>query len=167
MSVFSDSIFLANGTFLALLGAAIAVLLAGTGSAKGVGIVGEAAGGLVTEDPNKFGQCLLLQALPGTQGIYGLLTAFVIMTQVGVLGGSAPTLIQGFCYLAGSLPIAFVGLFSGVSQGKAAATGIGIIAKRPEELSKAIVFAAMVETYAVLALLASILIILNVPNITG
>ena len=151
-----------NGQFLAILGAALAVFLAGTGSAKGVGIVGEAAGGLVTEDPNKFGQCLLLQALPGTQGIYGLLTAFVIMTQVGILSGSAPDTFHGLLYLAGSLPIAFVGLFSGISQGKAAAAGVGVIAKRPEELSKAIVFAAMVETYAVLALLASILIVLNV-----
>lgn len=162
MSIFEA---FSEGQFLAVLGAALAVLLAGTGSAKGVGLVGEAAGGLVTEDPNKFGQCLLLQALPGTQGIYGLLTAFVIMTQVGILGGSAPSMIQGLCYLAGSLPVAFVGLYSGISQGKAAAAGIGLIAKRPEELSKAIVFAAMVETYAVLALLASILIVLNVNNL--
>ncbi|MCL2060234.1 MAG: V-type ATP synthase subunit K [Oscillospiraceae bacterium] len=151
-----------NGQFLAVLGAALAVLLAGMGSAKGVGLVGEAAGGLVTEDPSKFGQCLLLQALPGTQGIYGLLTAFVIMVQAGILGGAAPDTARGLLYLAGSLPIAFVGLFSGVAQGKAAAAGVGLIAKRPEELSKAIVFAAMVETYAVLALLASILIVLNV-----
>jgi V/A-type H+-transporting ATPase subunit K len=156
-----------NGQFLAILGAAIAVFLAGTGSAKGVGIVGEAAGGLITEDPNKFGQCLLLQALPGTQGIYGLLTAFVILINVGILGGSAPSTAQGLCYLAGGLPIGIVGLSSGIAQGKAAAAGIGIIAKRPEELSKAIVFAAMVETYAVLSLLASILIVLNVSSIAG
>ena len=160
MSIFEA---FSNGQFLAVLGAALAVFLAGTGSAKGVGLVGEAAGGLVTEDPNKFGQCLLLQALPGTQGIYGLLTAFVIMTQVGILGGAAPdSAAKGLCYLAGALPVGVVGLFSGVSQGKAAAAGIGLIAKRPEELSKAIVFAAMVETYAVLSLLASILIVLNI-----
>ena len=151
-----------SGQFLAVLGAALAVFLAGMGSAKGVGLVGEAAGGLVTEDPSKFGQCLLLQALPGTQGIYGLLTAFVIMVNAGILGGQPPNTTQGLLYLAGALPIAFVGLFSGIAQGKAAAAGIGLIAKRPEELSKAIVFAAMVETYAVLALLASILIVLNV-----
>ncbi|MDR1438872.1 MAG: V-type ATP synthase subunit K [Clostridiales bacterium] len=151
-----------DGQFLALLGAAMAVFLAGMGSAKGVGIVGEAASGLVTEDPNKFGQCLLLQALPGTQGIYGLLTAFVIMTKVGILGGGIPTTAAGLCILAGARPVGVVGLVSGISQGKAAAAGIGIIAKKPEELSKAIVFAAMVETYAVLALLASILIVLNV-----
>jgi V/A-type H+-transporting ATPase subunit K len=152
-----------NGQFLAVLGAAISVLLAGTGSAIGVGIVGEASGGLITEDPSKFGQCLLLQAIPGTQGIYGLLTGFVIMTQIGILGGAAPeTAVKGLLYLAGALPIGLVGLYSGIAQGKTAAAGIGLIAKRPEELSKAVVFAAMVETYAVLALLASILIVLNI-----
>jgi V/A-type H+-transporting ATPase subunit K len=153
---------LTNGQFLAVLGAALAAFLAGMGSAKGVGLAGEAAAGLITEEPNKFGQCLLLQALPGTQGIYGLLVAFVIMTKVGILGGTAPTTAAGLCILAGALPVGVVGLVSGLSQGKTAAAGIGIVAKRPEELSKAIVFAAMVETYAVLALLASILIVLNV-----
>lgn len=154
-----DNIF--NGNVLALIGAALAVLLAGTGSAKGVGIVGEAAAGLVTEDPDKFGQALLLQALPGTQGIYGLLTAFVILNQIGVVGGPMKelTTVQGFLVLASALPIAVVGYFSGIAQGRAAAAGIGIIAKRPEDLAKGIMFAALVETYAVLALLASILMI--------
>jgi len=157
-----DVNFITNGQFLAILGAALAAGLAGCGSAKGVGIVGEAAGGLITQDPNKFGQSLLLQALPGTQGIYGLLTAFVILTKIGILGGAVPDTTQGLLLIAGALPIGIVGLVSGIAQGKAAAAGVGIIAKRPEELSKAIVFAAMVETYAVLALLASILIVLNV-----
>ncbi|MDK2799761.1 MAG: V/A-type H+/Na+-transporting ATPase subunit [Clostridiales bacterium] len=153
-----------NGNALAAIGAALAVGLAGAGSAKGVGIVGEAAQGLVTEDPDKFGQALLLQALPGTQGIYGLLTAFVILNQVGIVGGPMKdlTTIQGFLVLASSLPIAIVGYFSGIAQGRAAAAGIGLIAMRPEEMGKGITFAAMVETYAVLALLASILMIFGI-----
>ncbi|MBZ4645051.1 MAG: V/A-type H+/Na+-transporting ATPase subunit [Petroclostridium sp.] len=153
-----------DGNFLAMLGAALAVFLAGTGSAKGVGIVGEAAAGVVTEDPSKFGQALLLQALPGTQGIYGLLTAFVILNKIGVVGGTMQqlTTAQGFYILVSALPIAFVGLYSGIAQGRAAAAGIGIIAKRPEELAKGITFAAMVETYAVLALLASILMVFGI-----
>ncbi|MCX7843047.1 MAG: V-type ATP synthase subunit K [Clostridia bacterium] len=153
-----------NGNTLALIGAALAVFLAGTGSAKGVGIVGEAAAGLITEDPGKFGQALLLQALPGTQGIYGLLTAFVILNKIGIVGGTPVELTtqQGFLILASALPIAFVGLYSGIAQGRAAAAGVGIIAKRPEELAKGIMFAAMVETYAVLALLASILMVTGI-----
>jgi len=153
-----------NGTVLALMGAAVAVFLAGAGSAKGVGLVGEAAAGLVTEDPSKFGQTLLLQALPGTQGIYGLLTAFVIMNKIGIVGGNIVELTtqQGFLFFIAGLPIGIVGLISGIAQGRAAAAGVGIIAKRPEELAKGITYAAMVETYAVLALLASILMVFGI-----
>lgn len=151
------------GIVLAVLGAALAALLAGMGSARGVGIVGEAASGLISEDPEKFGQALVLQALPGTQGIYGLLIAFVILLNTGVINGTAFTqtleISKGFAYLMASLPIAFVGYFSAVYQGRVAASAIGIIAKKPEEVSKGITFSAMVETYAVLALLASFLMV--------
>ncbi|MBA1334080.1 MAG: V-type ATP synthase subunit K [Firmicutes bacterium] len=155
---------LTQGQFLAVLGAALAVLLAGIGSARGVGIAGEAAAGVVTEDPGKFGQTLLLQALPGTQGIYGLLTGFVIMQKIGLIGGNLADISteSGLLILAAALPIAFVGLFSAIAQGRAAAAGMGIVAKRPEELAKGITYAAMVETYAVLALLASILMIFGI-----
>lgn len=157
-----ESLF--NGNVLAVLGAAIAVLIAGLGSARGVGMVGEAAAGVVTEDPDKFGQTLLLQALPGTQGIYGLLTAFVILNKIGLIGGTPVelTTAQGFLFFFASLPIAIVGYFSAINQARAAVAGVGIIAKRPEELAKAITYAAMVETYAVLALLASILMVFGI-----
>lgn len=151
-----------NGNVLAVTGAALAVLLAGIGSARGVGIVGEASAGVVSEDPSKFGKVLLLQALPGTQGIYGLLIAFVIMTRIGIVGGAGVqplTTQQGLLYLASALPIAIVGYFSAVFQGRAAAAGVGIVAKKPEELSKGMIIAALVETYAVLALLASFLMV--------
>ena len=153
-----------SGNVLALTGAALAVILAGIGSAKGVGLVGETAAGLVSEEPESFGKVLLLQALPGTQGIYGLLTAFVILNKIGIVGGTAVeiTTQQGFLFLMASLPIAIVGYLSAIAQARAAAAGIGIVAKRPEELAKAITFAAMVETYAVLALLASILMVFGI-----
>lgn len=149
------------GTAIALIGAAFVSLLAGIGSARGVGLVGEAAAGVVSEDPNKFGQTLLLQALPGTQGIYGLLIAFLVLMKVGIVGGGAAdvTLMQGIYIFASCLPMAFVGYFSAIAQGRAAAAGIHIVAKRPEEVSKAMIYAAMVETYAVLALLVSFLML--------
>ena len=76
-----------SGIVWALLGAAISVALAGIGSAIGVGTAGRAAAGVVTEDPDKFAKVLLLQLLPGTQGIYGLLVAFLALSKVGILGG--------------------------------------------------------------------------------
>ncbi len=148
------------GQFFAILGAAVAVGFAGVGSAIGVGIVGQSAAGVVSEDPDKFGQALLLQALPGTQGIYGLLIGFIIMTKIGVIGGMVDiSTSTGLLFLAGGIPMGLVGFLSAIYQGKAAAAGVGLIAKRPEELGKAITFAVLVETYAVLALLASFLMI--------
>lgn len=152
-----------NGNTLALLGAAMAAL-AGIGSAYGVGIAGQSASGVVAEDPNKFGQALLLQALPGTQGIYGLLIAFLILVKTQALGGNmlALTIPEGAALLAAALPIGLVGIFSGIAQGKCAAAGIMLISKRPEEIAKGMVYTAMVETYAVLALLISFLMWMGV-----
>ena len=149
------------GQVFALLGAAMAVFLPGIGSARGVGIAGEVAAGVVTEDPSKFGQTLILQVLPGTQGIYGLLTGFVVMQRIGIFERNLLPLTanQGLLVFASCLPIAMAGLISAISQGRVAAAGVGIVAKKPEELAKGITYAAMVETYAVLALLASILML--------
>ncbi|MGE5630230.1 MAG: V-type ATP synthase subunit K [Caulobacteraceae bacterium] len=149
-----------SGLFLAFLGSAIAAGLAGCGSAIGVGIAGMASAGVITEDPNKFGKTLLLQALPGTQGIYGLLIAFLIWSKIGVFGTMAPvTAEQGLMLLFAGMPIGIVGLISAIYQGKASASSCGIIAKRPEEFGKAMIYPAMVETYAVLSLLASFLML--------
>ena len=147
------------GIAYALLGAAIAVLLAGAGSAMGVGIAGQAAAGVVTEDPAKFAKVLIIQLLPGTQGIYGLLVAFITLSKVGLLGGQPADLdVQtGLLILVACLPIAIVGLISARHQGKTAVASIGIVAKKPDQFGKAMLFPAMVETYAILALLISIL----------
>lgn len=152
------------GIALAVLGAVCAALFAGIGSAKGVGLVGEAAAGVVSVDPSKFSKVLILQLLPGTQGLYGLLTAILLMSRIGIIGGNPAelTVAQGFMFFAASLPIAIVGLFSGIAQGRAAAAGVGITAKKPDQNGKGIIMAAMVETYAILALLVSILLIYNI-----
>lgn len=150
-----------NGTNLALLGAALAALLPGMGSAKGVGMVGEASSGLLADDPNKFGGALLMQALPGTQGIYGLVTAFLVLFKVGLFGElAALTTAQGVFFLLACLPITVVGYFSAIKQARVAVGGINLIAKRPGEVAKAMTSAALVETYAIFALLISLLAIL-------
>ena len=149
------------GTFLAILGAALAAGLAGIGSAIGVGMGGQAAAGVTSEDPDKFGSCLILQLLPGTQGIYGLLIAFIVFIKIKVFNGIISiSLAQGLGMLCGCIPIAVVGLISAIHQGKVAVSGMALVAKRPEEQSKAIVMAVMVETYAILALLVSFLAVL-------
>lgn len=153
------------GIVYALLGAAVAVFLAGAGSALGVGIAGQAASGVMSEDPSKFAKVLIMQLLPGTQGLYGLIIGFVTLSKIGLLGGgSVEVSVQtGLMILAACLPIGIVGLISGKSQGKTSAAAIGIIAKKPDQFGKAMLFPAMVETYAILALLISFLAVSAIP----
>ena len=154
------------GVLLALLGAVLAALVAGIGSAVGVGMSGEAAAGVVTEEPSLFSKVLVLQPLPGTQGIYGLLIGFVTLTQIGIMGGSSDiSVIKGLLYLVACLPMAFVGYKSAIRQARASVASIGLVAKRPDQFGKAMIFPAMVETYAILALLISILAIFGINGL--
>jgi len=148
------------GIGLAIAGAAVSAFLSATGSSMGIAIAAEAAGGVMTEDPEKFGRLLVMVALPGTQGFYGFLGAFYIMMKINLLGGGVPVSFSaGLQLFFAALPLAVACLFSGYYQGRAAVAGIHLIAKRPEETGKAIILPAMVETYAVLGLLATILLV--------
>jgi V/A-type H+/Na+-transporting ATPase subunit K len=148
------------GLILAILGAGLSVAMGGWGSAVGVGIAGEMAAGVVAEDPDKFGKTLLLQALPGTQGIYGFLAGFWVMLKLNLLGTPIPiSMDTGWQILAACTPVMFSGLVSAIWQGKVAAAGIALVGKRPEEAGKGLIYAAMVETYAVIGLLATILLL--------
>ena len=149
---------------LAIAGAALAVVFTGVGSAIGLALPGEAAAGLISEEPEKFGKALLLQVLPGTQGIYGFLAAMLVLQRIGLLGGELVEVSAsvGWQLFFASLPIAIVGLVSAIFQGKVSAAGISTLARRPEEAGKAVILAAMVETYAVIALLATILMVTGI-----
>lgn len=147
-----------SGNNIAAFGAAFAAVMACIGSAKGVGIAGEASSGVLAEDPSKFTSCVILQALPGSQGIYGFVTAFMIFFKLGMFtGGSEITVSQGAYLFTAALPIAFAGFFSAIYQGKVAASGINLIARREGQLVKAITAAGLVETYAIFAFLISLL----------
>ena len=154
-----------GGFAIAMLGAALAAVLPGIGSAKGTGITGEAGAGLVSEDPSKSGKVMILQVIPGTQGLYGLVVFFVAVMQMGLLDGSAMnlTFVQGCRYFAACLPIAIGGLLSAIAQGKVAAASINILAKKPDDWSKGMIMCIVVEFYAILCLLASFLM-LNAIN---
>ena len=156
-----------SGTTLALLGAALAVALPCMGSAKGVGIVGEASSGLLSEDPSKFGKALALQALPMTQGVYGLVAAFLMLAMLGLFGNvdhlASLSVGAGAYYLMAALPIALAGFYSAVRQGRVSAAGINLLSKRPGELGKAITSSALVETYAIFALLITLLLVFFSP----
>ena len=149
------------GIALAILGGALAVGLGGAGSCVGVGKAGKAASAVVSEEPEKFGKVLVLQAMPGTQGIYGFLVGFLLFQKIGVLGGNVANVSTetGLYLLFVSMAAAITGLFSGIFQGEVCASAMQTLAKRPSEIGKSIILAAMVETYAVLGLLVSILLL--------
>jgi len=155
------------GIGLAVFGMALAAALPGWGSAKGVGMAGQAAAAVVGAEPGQFGKVLVLQLLPGTQGIYGLLIAFITMSNIGLIGGNASmSTVKGLCYLMACLPMAVVGLLSAIHQGKTSVASISLVSKRTDQFGKAMIFPAMVETYAILALLISLLAVTGVSNLT-
>lgn len=152
------------GLFIALLGSGLAAALAGIGSAKGTGIAGEAGAGLLCEDPSKFGKVMILQVIPGTQGLYGLVVWFFAVFSMGLLDGSAVgmSVTEGLQYFAACLPMALGGWISAIAQGRVAAASINLLAKKPDDWSKGMVLCITVEFYAILALLASMLMIINI-----
>ena len=152
-----------GGLGFAILGAALTAGLCCIGSAKGTGMVGEAAAGLVSEDPDKSTKCLILQVLPGTQGLYGFVALFLVLGNVGVLSGSPVevTLTQGLSFFAACLPIALGGWLSAIFQGRVAAASVNVVAKKPDDWAKGIILCGIVEFYAILSLLASVLLLMN------
>ena len=152
-----------GGLGLAFLGAALAVGLCCVGSAKGTGMVGEAATGVISEAPENFSKCLILQVLPGTQGLYGMVAWFFVLLTIGVFGGGVQqlTISQGLTIFCSCLPIAFGGFLSAIAQARVAASSITIVAKKPDEASKGIILCGIVEFYAILSLLATILLLMN------
>ena len=155
-----------GGLAIALLGAGLAAVLSGIGSAKGTGLAGEAGTGLLSQDPSKFGKVMILQVIPGTQGLYGLVVWFFALIQMGMLDGSAAgmSVAEGLQYFAACMPMALGGLLSAIAQGRVAAGSINILAKKPDDWSKGMVLCITVEFYAILSLLASMLMIINISK---
>jgi V/A-type H+-transporting ATPase subunit K len=147
---------------VAFLGAALAAFMAGIGSAVGIGTAGRSATGVLSEKPERYGQLFLQVVLPGTQGFYGFVIAFFAMGKIQeFIDAGALDISTALAVLAGCLPIAFAGMLSAIHQGKTCAAGILMTAKRPDMAVKAgVLYAAMVEVYAVLGFLISLLILL-------
>ena len=152
------------GMALALTGAAMAALMAGIGSAIGIGIAGRSATGVLSEKPERYGQMFIMVVLPGTQGFYGFIVFFlIVILKLNFLGElHVPTVDQGWHILFVGGTIGLVMMFSGIHQGKVAAAAIGIIAKKPEQTGKGLILPAFVETYAVVALLGAFLALNNI-----
>lgn len=148
-----------GGIVFAVLAIAIATLVAGMGSAKGTGMTGEAAAALTVEEPEKFGKALILQLLPGTQGLYGFVIGFFMLN---IVKSGNVDFATGLYLLMAALPVAIVGYFSAIRQARVAVSGINILAKNEGEFIKGVIYSVMVELYAILGFVISLLLILNI-----
>ena len=150
-----------DGLAVALLGASLAVALPCSGSATGVGTVGRAGAGLLSVDPGKFSRVRVMQIRPGTQGLYGLVIWFFALTKLGFFSSSVAQMsaFEGLKFFGACMPVAIGGLIFGIVQGRICAGGVSLIAKKPNDLSRSIILAIMMEFYAILALLASFLML--------
>ena len=144
-----------TGFAFATLGLALCAGLCGVGSAIGLYFTGSAASGVLTEDPKKFSKVLILVVLPATQGIYGFVFAIIGLGSVSM--GMDPIVANKV--FAASMALAITGFTSAILQGKTAQAGIYAIAKNESLSGKLIIFPAMVETYAILGLVVSILLL--------
>jgi V/A-type H+-transporting ATPase subunit K len=148
------------GLALALIGAGTAVGMAAVGSGIGVGIAGATGAGVAAVRPEKFGKALVFQAVPQTQGIYGLLVAILILLSTGIIGGTGEeiSVASGLAALGAGIAAGISGL-SAIGQGIAASSGIAATAQRDEALGRSLVFSVIPETQAIYGLLVAILIL--------
>jgi V/A-type H+-transporting ATPase subunit K len=152
-----------NTQAMIAIGAALAIGIAGIGSATGIGIAGASGIGAVAEKPDRFGKSMVLQAMPMTQGIYGLLTAILLLMGAGLLGGGGTDLkpYVGVAAVGIGLAVGLTGI-SAIGQGITASASIGGAARNPEVFSKGMIFTVMSETLAIFGLLVGILIMVGV-----
>lgn len=149
------------GLVFAILGAACVMVFSGIGSSIGVALAGQAAAGVMTEDPDKFGLMIPLVGIPGTQGFYGFLLGFLVITKLNLLADAVkiPTIAQGLEILCIGAVVGMVELISAIYQGKVSVGSIGIVAKRKEEAGKAFILPVFVEIYAILGLASAFLLL--------
>jgi V/A-type H+-transporting ATPase subunit K len=149
------------GLILSLLGALSAVVLAGVGSSLGIKTAGQKAAGVLAEKPNMFGSLVTMVVLPGSQGIYGLLIAIMILNKIGAMSGNLVdlTLSNGLSFLIAGVIIGILGLISAIFQAKVVAAAIGGLAKDESIFGGAITMSVLIETYAIFGLLIAIFVV--------
>jgi len=142
------------------LGIALSIVLSGIGSARGAAMIGKAAAALISEQPEKFGQSLVLQMMSASQGLYGFIVSFLIFMNSFMNAGIVITFESALRYLSAGLIMGVAGYMTAIPQSVAATAGIQILAKKPEHSTKGVLYSAMIETYAIFAFVVSVLFVL-------
>jgi len=157
MSVDLKIIFIENlPLIMTITGIIVSILLSGIGSTRGATMIGKAAAALISEQPEKFGQSLVLQMMSASQGLYGFIVGFLIFMSIG----DSITVSVGLRNLGAGLLMGLTGYLTAIQQSMTATAGIQILAKKPEHSTKGVLYSAMIETYAIFAFVISVLIVL-------
>lgn len=144
-----------DGQVIAYIGIALCLILCGTGSAIGLCKTGSASAAVLAEDGKKFGKVIVLTLLPATQGLYGFVISIIASGKVAAGMGTT----EGWVVFGGTLAIAITGLVSAIFQGKAAAAGICAVGKNDTISGKLMLFPTMIEFYAILGFVISIILL--------
>lgn len=144
-----------EGVVFGIIGVALCVLLCGLGSALGLYFTSSAAAGVTGEEPKKFGKVMLLVLLPATQGLYGFIIGILSLNALGDIS----TAVEGWRLFGAVLPMAISGLATAILQGKSSSKCIYAVAKQDSLSGKLLLFPAMIEFYAILGLVISIMAI--------
>ena len=145
-----------DGFSIAVLGLALSTILCGIGSSLGLKYTVSTLSGVAAGDPSKVGKCMLIALLPATQGLYGLVISIIGMSS---LEGLTVDLASGLPVFFACCIMAISGLVSAILQGKASAAAIVAVGKKDELAGKLVMYPAMIEMYALLGLVAAILIL--------
>lgn len=143
------------GYTIAMVGIALCVLLCGIGSCIGLYKTSTAAAGVLGEDPSKYGKVMLLVLLPATQGLYGFIIGIIASGAIQSIASNA----QGWAMFGAVLPMAVSGLISAIFQGKSAVNCIYAVGKQESLSGKLLIYPAMIEFYAILGLIISIMLV--------
>ncbi len=142
---------------LAYLGVAFMVGLAGVASAIGTSTCGQAAVGAMKKNSDAFGSYMVLTALPGSQGLYGFVTFFMV-TNIFNLISESTTILQGAAVLGIGILVGIVNLAASIYQGRVCANGIVAIGNGHDAMGKTLILAAFPELYAILTVAATFVI---------
>lgn len=144
---------------LAFIGMGLMCGGAGAASAIGLGISGQSVIGMMKKKPDLFGTGLVLSALPASQGLYGFVAFIMYNGAITTIGAEGLSVFHGSVALASGIMVAASCLASAILQGKICATGMAAMADGHNVFGQAMILTVSSELYAILSLVASIIML--------
>lgn len=143
---------------LLLLGIGLAMGIAGIASSAGIGIAGSTASGAAAEKPDLKVKMMMLESLPMTQGVYGLVISIFLLRALGNASVMSQQAV-GFAGLAVGITYGLSSI-SAVPQGIIASSSISATARNSEIFGFSMIYTVISETLALFGLIAALFIMM-------